>query len=248
VCRVCCGPTTASHALCFACRVVATRLGLPLAPALPVRLCPLPGPLYRVLMGYKESAVDEARRHFARLVHALLAAFLAEHGPCIAAVAGGPIDRVLAVPSTLRPSGPPLAALEGLADTVRVAFGGARWAPDLLRRAAAPVGHMRPDAGAFAVGSGPVAPSALRGSRALLLDDTYVSGARAQSAAAALRRAGAGGVVIVPVGRVVRPDRSPVHATFLQAHPALPDGWCASSVPGAPCARCLRPQTPAPTE
>ena len=230
---------------------MAARLRLPLAPVLPVRLCPLPGPLYTVLVGYKESAVDEARRYFAGLVRALLAAFLAEHGPCITAAAGGPIDRVLAVPSTARPSGPPLAALEGLADTVRAAFAGARWAPELLRRASAPVGHMRPDEGAFAVRSGPLtptAPSVPRGSRALLLDDTYVSGARAQSAAAALRRAGARSVVIVPVGRVVRPDLSAVHAAFLQAHPALPDGWCVSSAPGAPCARCLRPQTPASTE
>ena len=221
---------------------MAVRLGLPLAAVLPVRLCLLPGPLYTVLMGYKESAVDEARRHFARLVRALLAAFLAEHGPCIAAAAGGPIDRVLAVPSTARPIGPPLAAIGGLADAVRAAFGGACWTPDLLRRASAPVGHMRPDAAAFAVRTGPVAPTAssvLRGSRALLLDDTYVSGARAQSAAAALRRAGARSVVIVPIGRVVRPDRSSVHAAFLEAHAAPPGGWCA---------RCVRPQTPALTE
>ena len=241
MCHVCCGPAAAPYALCFACRVVAARLGLPLAPVLPARLCPLPGPLYTVLLGYKESAVDEARRHFARLVRALLAAFLAEHGPCIAAAAGGPIDRVLTVPSTARPNGPPLAALEGLADAVRASFDGAAWTPDLLRRASAPVGHMRPDAGAFAVRPGPTAPSPSvpRASRTLLLDDTYVSGARAQSAAAALRRAGARSVVIVPVGRVVRPDRSAVHAAFLQAHVALPDEWCA---------RCLRPQTPASTE
>ena len=79
MCHVCCGPAAAPYALCFACRVVAARLGLPLAPVLPARLCPLPGPLYTVLLGYKESAVDEARRYFAGLVRALLAAFLAEH-------------------------------------------------------------------------------------------------------------------------------------------------------------------------
>lgn len=230
---------------------MAARLGLPLAPVLPVRLCSLPGPLYAVLMGYKESAVDEARRHFAHLVRDLLSAFLVEHGPCIVAAAGGSIDRVLAVPSTARPGGPPLAALEGLADSVRAAFGGARWTPELLRRAAAPVGHMRPDSGAFTVWTRRVIPTGsivLRGSHALLLDDTYVSGARAQSAAAALRLAGARSVVIVPVGRVLRPDRSAVHASFLEARAARTEKGKVAFTPGAPCARCLLPQTPASTE
>jgi hypothetical protein len=48
----------------------------------------------------------------------------------------------------------------------------------------------------------------------LLLDDTYVSGARSQSAAAALQRAGAR-TVIGPLGRVLRPDRIALHAEFL---------------------------------
>jgi hypothetical protein len=52
-------------------------------------------------------------------------------------------------------------------------------------------------------------------SRILLLDDTYVSGARAQSAAAALRLAGAWRVLIVPIGRVIRPDTIADHADLL---------------------------------
>jgi hypothetical protein len=249
VCRVCCGPAPAPHALCFACRLIAARLGLPLAPVLPVRLCPLRDPLYAVLMGYKESPVAEARRRFAPLVRDLVASFLAAHGRCVAAAAGGPIDHVLAVPSTARPAGPPLAALEGLGAAVRAALPGACWAPRLLRRAhtsaPAAVGHMRPDARAFEVApAGTRAETvALRGTSALLLDDTYVSGARSQSAAAALRRAGVATVVIVPVGRVLRPDRSAVHDAFLRAHRAP-----ATTSPGSvqPCARCI--QVPASTE
>jgi hypothetical protein len=83
------------------------------------------------------------------------------------------------------------------------------------------------------------------GTRLVLLDDTYVSGARSQSAAAALRRAGAASVVIVALGRVLRPDRVRAHATFL--------GRWESADPGAslvdqsgPCARCV--QTAACTE
>jgi hypothetical protein len=51
--------------------------------------------------------------------------------------------------------------------------------------------------------------------RILLLDDTYVSGARAQSAVSALREAGASRILIVPVGRVIRPDTLAEHAAFL---------------------------------
>ncbi|HVT41714.1 MAG TPA: hypothetical protein VHD39_01935, partial [Acidimicrobiales bacterium] len=94
-----------------------------------------------------------------------------------------------------------------------------RWAPELLVPGAAPAGHMHPDRGAFAL-----APSASAGvgdRRVLLLDDTYVSGARAQSAAAALRRAGARAAVIVVAGRVLRPDRIRSHAAFLGAGGAL---------------------------
>jgi predicted amidophosphoribosyltransferase len=61
---------------------------------------------------------------------------------------------------------------------------------------------------------------ATAGARMLLLDDTYVSGARSQSAAAALRRAGAAATVIAPLGRVLRPDTVPRHAEFLSRHAA----------------------------
>ena len=54
--------------LCFACRWVRLHLDLPLAPVFPVRLCPLPSPLYAVLLGYKESPVAEARHRFAPMV------------------------------------------------------------------------------------------------------------------------------------------------------------------------------------
>ena len=57
--------------------------------------------------------------------------------------------------------------------------------------------------------------------RVLLLDDTYVSGARAQSAAAALSLAAARSTLIVPLGRVLRPDRVALHADFLRRHAGL---------------------------
>ncbi len=238
VCLVCCGPTRTDHAHCFACRWVARRLGAPLSPVFPVRLCALPGPLYRVLLGYKESPVAEARARFAPIVRLLFDGFLADHAGCLAAAAAGPLDHVLAVPSTARPGGAPLHGVEGLAASATGRTGG-RWSPHLLTRAARPLGHMQPDRAGFAVAA--ASAGAVPGTRVLLLDDTYVSGARAQSAAAGLRRAGARSVVIVVLGRVLRTDRVPLPSGFLAAVRA--DGVADRA---RPCCRCV--QTGATTE
>ena len=218
---------------------MARRLGALLVPVFPVRLCPLPGPLYRVLLGYKESPVAEARARFAPMVRLLFDGFLAEHATCLNRAAGGPLDLVLPVPSTARPCGSPLHGVDGLADSA-TSRTGARWSPLLLTRGSRPLGHMQPDRAGFAVAA--AFASAARGSRVLLLDDTYVSGARAQSAAAALRRAGATSVVVAVLGRVLRTDRVTLPPDFRTA-PAPADG-----VPDRPrsCCRCV--QTGAPTE
>jgi hypothetical protein len=221
VCCVCRGPVSGGQRVCFACRVVARRLGRPLAPVVPARLCPLPGPLYTVLLGYKESPVAEARRRFGAMVRALVRSFLLGDGDRLDAMAGGAFDLVALVPSTHRPGVAPLGRVDGLGHDVAAALPAARWAADLLQRADAPggpppVAHMRPDPAAFSLG----APGrlAVGGARVLLLDDTYVSGARSQSAAAALSRAGARCTLIAPLGRVLRPGRVALHAEFLHRH------------------------------
>ena len=199
-----------------------TLPGEPLAPVVPARLCPLPSPLYTVLLGYKESPVAEARTRFGALVRELLGAFLLGHARQLEATVGGPLHVVALVPSTQRPGPSPLGLVVGLGGAVTTVLPAARWAPDLLRRAAhrgasPPVAHMRPHPAAFTVPEPDRA--ALAGARVLLLDDTYVSGARSQSAAAALQLAGAH-TVIAPVGRVLRPDRVALHAEFLRRHAA----------------------------
>jgi hypothetical protein len=201
--------------------VVVRRLGLPLTPVAPVRLCPLPSPLYTVLLGYKESPVAEARARFGAMVRALVHTYLTVRGPHLAAHLGGPVDAVALVPSTHRPGTAPLGLVEGLGSVVAAALPAARWEPDLLRRAGGargspPVAHMRPNPAAFIPRAADT--HAVADARVVLLDDTYVSGARAQSAAAALRRSGARAALIVPVGRVLRPDRVALHARFLLRH------------------------------
>jgi hypothetical protein len=169
-------------------------------------------------MGYKESPVDEARCRFARLVLRLFADFFVTHRRCLVEATAPGVDLVLPVPSSARPGPTPLEAVEGLgALCASPVFPGARWAPRVLGRADGGIGHMQPDARAFAV---PDAwRAAVRGSRVVLVDDTYVSGARSQSAAAALRQAGARSITVVPLGRVIRPERFAAHAAFMKGHP-----------------------------
>ncbi len=176
-------------------------------------------PLYSVLMGYKESPVGDVRRRGAAVIDALFTAFFGQHGRCVADMLNGPPGLVLPVPSTSRPPPAPLDRINGLGAHVLRALAGTSggdsplWGPDVLGRTGQPIGHMAPHPGAFEVPTW-AAPLVSR-HRVLLLDDTYVSGARAQSAAAALRRAGASRVLIVPLGRVIRPDRLPEHAALL---------------------------------
>jgi hypothetical protein len=188
---------------------------------LPARLCPLPSPLYTVLLGYKESPVAEARRRFGAIARGVLQVFAAGRRCRLEEMAGAPFDLVALVPSTHRPGLAPLGLVAGLGRDVAGAFAPAQWMPDLLRRSDAagrspPVGHMRPDPAAFSLHA--QGKAAVAGARVLLLDDTYVSGARAQSAAAALQRASARATVIAPLGRVLRPDRVALHADFLLRH------------------------------
>ena len=125
-------------------------------------------------------------------VLALLLAFLADHGACVWRHAGmPPAGRLAVVPTgSGRPDPHPLLRLVS----------------PCLRLPACPLA-IRPgrqgrdlDLGRFR--AGPIPP----GASVLLLDDTWVSGASAQSAAAALKQAGARHVAVVVLGRHVNPD------------------------------------------
>jgi hypothetical protein len=193
-----------------------------------------------VLLGYKESAVSDARAHFAALLRGIFDTFFSEHRSCLDALAGGAPDVVTVVPSTARRNGSPLERA-GVGRVVAHRLAGAWWQPGLLHRAGPRADHMHPCRDAFTV---PVAQRiGLCGRRVVLIDDLYVSGARAQSAAAALRRAGACSVTIVVAGRLVRPDRSPGRAPPPGPAPTGGTGWTGTP---ARCARCVRGASPGP--
>lgn len=71
----------------------------------------------------------------------------------------------------------------------------------------------------------------LEGSAVLLIDDTWVTGAAAQSSAHALRHAGARAVALVVLGRFVNPDFSD-HGARLDSLPSAFDwAYCPVAPP-----------------
>lgn len=199
VCRGCPGP---GWTLCWSCARVLAQVSRPCRQVVPVTLYRVGTPLHAILRCYKDTASSAARRRHATTVAALLGRHLFDHGRCLG---GGrrPWDVITVVPSTSGGAGdhPMVAALSlvpWLASQHRA----------LLARTGAGLGHLRAADDAFAV-TRPVA-----GWRVVVVDDTYTSGARAQSAASALALAGATVVAVVPVGRLIDPSWRPHRASW----------------------------------
>jgi hypothetical protein len=188
VCACCHGPARRGFAQCFQCRLHAESApGLLADVVAPVACAPKGSRLATDLWVYK-SARPGAREAGGTLL-AMLLVFLREEGPRVWQRAGGPAPAcACVVPSGRGRPGPhPLQAL------VRGCLA-LPWLP-LLARPGADTWGRALDPGRFC------APRPLTGQAILLLDDTWVSGGTAQSAAVALKRAGAGPVALVVVGR-----------------------------------------------
>ena len=204
VCATCHGPARDGRRVCWCCRAVSSVLGHepgsgPLV--VPMALFRTGDVLHTVLRGYKDAPAVAARRHFSRRVAVHLSSFLGAHGGCITAAAGSDWDSVAVVPSSARAPGaghrPRLRACHPLGEVI----GAIPWVSALARieigRGTGVAGHLAPDPGAFEVDMG------ARGRRVLLVDDTWVTGARMRSAAVALERGGAQVVAMVTAGRAV---------------------------------------------
>jgi hypothetical protein len=207
LCLVCRGPARSGYLRCFQCDLHAQSApGLLADVVAPAAFAAKGGPLARDLWLYK-SGRDGSGPAAARVL-SLLLLFLHEHGPAVwqAASMARP-SAVCVVPSGRGRAGPhPLQALAApyLARpwlSLRPRPGGDPWARTL-------------DPARFqATGLRP-------GAAVLLLDDTWVSGASAQSAAVALKLAGAAAVAVVVVGRHLPAVPPPVSARDRPARPA----------------------------
>ncbi len=187
-----CFNLTRGYGRCFAC----TRGQQRLAAFLPVSYSIAGGPLHRALAASKRDA-DPFVPVATATIAAILWRFLERHEQCVAAMAGvDRFDLVTTVPSgeRSRDARHPLRRIVGqLVGPTRE-----RHAP-LLARTEAEVQQRQFDARRFA------ATGQLSGAAVLLIDDTWTSGASAQSAAAALVAAGARRVGCVVIGRHLNP-------------------------------------------
>jgi hypothetical protein len=190
-CDVCRGPLrTASR--CYPCAEQAESLpGLLADAVVPVCFAPKGGLHTRNLWLYKSGQAGAGAARLALL--ALLAVFLRDHAACVWAAAGmASPTHVAVVPSGRGRPGPhPLRALAGPLTGLPWAELTVAWPRDPAARIADPGRYQ-------------AAP--LPGGRVAVLDDTWTTGASAQSAAAALRRAGAQSVAVIVLGRHLLPE------------------------------------------
>jgi predicted amidophosphoribosyltransferase len=155
------------------------------------------GQLHTALRQYKRGH-ERAQRQFQPQLAAVLWRFIAAHDQCLAhRVRTDGFDLVSTVPSGSRQRDEqhPLRRLVGeLIAPTRMRY------QRLLRRSGTPVPERTVDPGKYNPTSN------LHGESILLIDDTWASGANVQSAAGALKTAGAGAVGVIVIGRHVKED------------------------------------------
>jgi glutamine phosphoribosylpyrophosphate amidotransferase len=153
--------------------------------------------MHRRLRGYKDAPVDEVRRSYRQELAHHATAWLGANDRLVRHRFGPRWELVATVPSSCRPGRTPV---DSVVREVPALAGPLR---TLLVRGRATTGHLRADRLGFVLAPG-ADPDRLRNTRVLLIDDSVVTGARAQSAAATLRLAGAGVVGVLALGRVVQ--------------------------------------------
>ena len=203
ICQRCHNCPSPGWSLCWSCERVEAQLSKPCPLVVPLSLYEVSYQLHYQLRNYKGDNPDLAR-DFTIKTAALLGYFLQLHGSCIAAAAGGTWDVITSVPSSTadRVGKHPLVTAITLVPQLRQEY------EDLLQRGSAEVTHT------VASDDGFVARRRLTGERILSIDDTFTSGARAQSAASVLNSAGGEVIAIVPIGRVITPGFAPHVAEY----------------------------------
>ena len=196
VCEVCRSRTRPGFDDCYCCHLVRSQLGLPLVPVITVADYVVGDPLHRLLRGYKDGPSAAVRSLRTRALAARVAEWLAHCGDELVERLGG-WDVVTVVPSARRPTGTPAETLVWLVPELAARYRA------LLVRGPTQTGHLRAARHGFALAPG-VRPEWLRQQRVLVFDDSLTTGARAQSAAFTLHRAGGLAVGVLAVGRARR--------------------------------------------
>lgn len=196
LCGVCRGPAGSGSARCFQCSLHWQCAAGSLADAVVPVAFAIKGDQHASrLWQYKSARVPAgAAAGHAMTIRAMLLVFLRDHGSCLWRAAGGGTPTHVAVVPTAR-GRPGTHPLRSLADGYLTI----PWAGLVASPGGGQDRDLDPDR--FRAAPLPL------GARVLLIDDTWTTGSSAQSAAMALRTAGARSVVTVVLGRhLSRPD------------------------------------------
>ncbi|MFI5907997.1 hypothetical protein [Dactylosporangium sp. NPDC051541] len=194
ICLVCLRGARPTDAMCYSCKVTTRQVAFPAAQILPISFYEVPDQLWNVLRNYKDGRHPQVRLQLGTVLAATIGRFVNNHWSCISGLVGGEPTLVTTVPSTSgRPGLHPLVEAVRRVGILRPLY------RDPLMLGGVPIQRLR------ATDQGFVSRDDLAGEDVLLVEDTFTSGARTQSAASALRRAGARAVGVVAVGRVIEP-------------------------------------------
>lgn len=211
VCDVCHGAPNPGFSRCYSCSETTGQVTHPIELVVPISLYEIPGQLHHVLRNYKDGYTEEIRAALRPRVTALLWRFLSSHADHIVEAAGAEWNLITSVPSSGGRKGEhPLERAIALASPL------AEQHQPTLERGDGPLGHNR------ASDTGYIVNGDVNGANVLLVDDTFTSGARIQSAASALTLAGANVLAALPIGRVINPGFNAANAALWEAARATP--------------------------
>lgn len=191
ICPICHRPPNAGFTLCWSCDRTTSQVSRPLQRVVPISLYKVGDQLHTWLRGYKDDRDGALRARLTTRVAATLGRFLRRHARCVAPDGW---DVVTTVPSTAdRPGVHPLVRALSLLGPYREEY------VPLLAPGPVAIGHNRAHDDGFRM------TEPADGRRVLLIDDTFTSGGRVQSAASCLQLNGAKVVAAVIIGRVFDP-------------------------------------------
>lgn len=202
-CAVCWTPCSAQYRTCLVCGRQPEYLDL----VLPITFSIDGGPMHNALRGYKDGwsgdASDQLKNRYTSQLAAVLTRFARAHESCASRRLGVVrFDVVSIVPS----DSPERQRLQWMVET------GCRPLRDrferLLEPTAVAAAGKHFDTERYRA-KRQIAPE----SAVLLIDDTWTSGASAQSAAAALRTAGASRIALIVLGRHIQPAWEPTYGS-----------------------------------
>jgi predicted amidophosphoribosyltransferase len=194
VCPICRTGKRPSDTTCWSCSRVLSLVSRPTRNLIPISYYQTPSPLRERMHLYKESDDEAERLLEGKAVAGILTRYLVEHGDRLVEVFG-PWDVVVPVPSTK--TSPPSALTTALVTSYSEVV---EPPTELLALGQGEMSRNNPSENGFVV------TKSVEGVRVLLIDDTYTTGSRLQSAAHALQETGAEVVAGIVIARKINPD------------------------------------------